>query len=43
MLADSIKLRRVVRDLGDDDATLASIFSPGYSSEELNWHTHAPF
>ena len=43
MLADSIKLRRVVRDLGDDDPALAGIFSPGYSFEELNRHIHALF
>jgi ubiquinone/menaquinone biosynthesis C-methylase UbiE len=43
MLPDSIKLRRLVRDLGDDDPALAGIFSPGYSSEELNRHIHALF
>jgi ubiquinone/menaquinone biosynthesis C-methylase UbiE len=43
MLADSIKLRRVVRDLGDDNPALAGISSPGYSSEELNRHIHALF
>ena len=43
MWPDSTKLRRVVRDLGDEDPALAGIFSQGSSSEELNRHTHAVF
>ena len=43
MLPHSTRLRRAVRNLGDEDPGLAGILSPGYSTAELDRHIHALF
>jgi ubiquinone/menaquinone biosynthesis C-methylase UbiE len=39
----TIKLRRTLRDLGDEDASLSGILSPGYTQRELDRHIHELF
>ena len=39
----SMRLRRIVRNLGDENVSLSGILSPGYTQRELDRHIHELF